>query len=154
MASQQAPARQRGYGASFLQAAIQRRAAVELVNQDPRQELREYLAAPLDDGTEDIVCWWGVSESFILMCVIMPLQQHHQSSYPTLALIARDYLAIQGSSVPAERAFLSASLTDTVLRNRLLPECLGAIQIVKSGYKNGWIKASEEAESMEKDILV
>ena len=63
MASQQAPVRRRGYGASFLQAAIQRRAAVELVNQDPRQELREYLAAPLDDGTEDVVHWWGVSES-------------------------------------------------------------------------------------------
>jgi hypothetical protein len=63
MASQQAPVRQRGYGASFLQAAIQRRAAVELVNQDPCQELREYLAAPLDNSTEDIVHWWGVSES-------------------------------------------------------------------------------------------
>ncbi|KAF8326262.1 hypothetical protein F5887DRAFT_925399 [Amanita rubescens] len=54
-ASQQVPVKRRGYGASFLQATIQKRAAVESVNQDPRQELREYLAAPLDDGTEDVV---------------------------------------------------------------------------------------------------
>ncbi|KAF8644227.1 hypothetical protein AX14_009480, partial [Amanita brunnescens Koide BX004] len=104
----------------------------------PHQELHEYLAAPLDDFTEDVIRWWGF----------------HQSSYPTLAKIARDYLAIQGSSVPAEHAFSSAGLTDTVQHNRLSPETFGALQLVKSGYKNGWIKASEETAGLEQHILV
>ena len=74
----------------------------------------------------------------------------HTSTAPSkqLSYAGLDNLAIQGSSVPAEHAFSSAGLTDTILCNRLLPESLGAIQIVKSGYKNGWIKASEEAESI------
>jgi len=38
--------------------------------------------------------------------------------------MARDYLAIQGSSVPSERAFSSGALTGTSLRNRLTPEIL------------------------------
>lgn len=49
--------------------------------------------------------------------------------------IARDYLAIQGSSVPSERVFSDAGLTDTKCRGSLLPATFGAIQVVKSKYK-------------------
>ena len=60
--------------------------------------------------------------------------------------MARDYLAIQGSSVPSERAFSSGALTGTSLRNRLTPEIFEALQILKSAYRNGHIGAAEEAE--------
>ncbi|EGN94627.1 hypothetical protein SERLA73DRAFT_18608, partial [Serpula lacrymans var. lacrymans S7.3] len=50
----------------------------------------------------------------------------HSAQYPVLSLMACDYLAIQGSSVAAERAFSSGGRTGTVLRNRLLPETFEA----------------------------
>jgi len=64
--------------------------------------------------------------------------------YPTLARIARDYLAIQGSSVPSERAFSSGGLTGTRLRGRLSPDIFEALQVLKSGYRNGHIGAAEQ----------
>ena len=61
--------------------------------------------------------------------------------------MARDYLAIQGSATPSERAFSSGALTDSKLRNRLSPPVFEALQILKSAYRNGHIKASEQAEA-------
>ena len=60
--------------------------------------------------------------------------------------MACDYLAIQGSSVPSERAFSGGGLTGTSLRNRLSPAIFEALQILKSAYKNGHISAAEEAK--------
>jgi hypothetical protein len=56
--------------------------------------------------------------------------------------MARDYLAIQGSATPAERAFSSGSLTGTKLRNSLSPEMFEALQLLKNVYCNGHISAS------------
>jgi hypothetical protein len=61
--------------------------------------------------------------------------------------MARDYLAIQGSAVPSERAFSSGGLTATARRNRLSGEVFEALQILKSGYRNGHICASQQAEA-------
>ena len=51
--------------------------------------------------------------------------------------IAHDYLAIQGSATPSERAFSSGGITDTTRRNRLSTETFEALQILKNAYKNG-----------------
>lgn len=75
--------------------------------------------------------------------------QQHQLQYPTLARIARDYLAIQGSSVASERAFSSGGRTDDKSRNQLSTEVFEALQILKSCYKDGLIKAEEEAAAYE-----
>ena len=61
--------------------------------------------------------------------------------------MARDYMAIQGSATPSERAFSSGALTDTKRRNRLAPKTFEALQILKSAYRNGHIKATVEAEA-------
>ena len=61
--------------------------------------------------------------------------------------MARDYLAIQGSAVASERAFSSGGLTATARRNRLSGDIFEALQILKSGYRNGHIRASEQAEA-------
>ncbi|KAJ6540281.1 hypothetical protein B0H19DRAFT_1001539, partial [Mycena capillaripes] len=55
--------------------------------------------------------------------------------------MARDYLAIQGSATPAEPAFSSGSLTDTKPRNSLSSILFGALQLLKSAYRNGHISA-------------
>ena len=59
--------------------------------------------------------------------------------------IARDYLAIQGSATPSERAFSSGGITDTARRNRLSPEAFEALQILKSAYRNGHVGAVHQA---------
>lgn len=59
--------------------------------------------------------------------------------------MARDYLAIQGSATPLERAFSSGSITDQSRRNRLTPDIFEALQLLKSAYRNGHIQAATEA---------
>jgi hypothetical protein len=56
--------------------------------------------------------------------------------------MARDYLAIEGSSTSAERAFSSGSLTGTKLSNFLSAETFEALQLLKSACRNGHISAS------------
>jgi hypothetical protein len=63
-----------------------------------------------------------------------------------LSHIARDYLVIQGSSVPSEHAFSSGALTATKRHNQLTPEVFEALQILKGAYGNGHISAAQEAE--------
>jgi len=73
--------------------------------------------------------------------------QHHASQYPTLSRVARDYLAIQGSATPSERAFSSGGLTATARRNRLSVEMFESLQLLKSAYRNGHIAAVDQAQS-------
>lgn len=67
--------------------------------------------------------------------------------------MARDYLAIQGSSTSAERDFSSGTLTGTKLRNRLAPDLFEVLQLLKSGYRNGQISAGEYA-AKHKEALI
>ncbi|KIJ36169.1 hypothetical protein M422DRAFT_105461, partial [Sphaerobolus stellatus SS14] len=55
--------------------------------------------------------------------------------YPQLSRMAMDYLAIQGSATPVERVWSATSDTDTKKRNRLSPERLEALQILKNIYR-------------------
>ena len=59
--------------------------------------------------------------------------------------MAHDYLAIQGSSSPSEHAFSQGGLTDTKQHNHFLSAMFEALQILKSTYCNGHIKASEQS---------
>lgn len=62
-----------------------------------------------------------------------------------------DYLPIQGTSVPCERAFSSSAETDTKKRNRLGPDLFEASQITKNWINNNvidftryWFTAAED----------
>lgn len=66
--------------------------------------------------------------------------------YPTLSRIARDYLAIQGSSTPSERAFSGGGITGTPARNRLSVASFEALQLLKIAYRNGHIAAADNAD--------
>lgn len=59
--------------------------------------------------------------------------------------MARDYLAIQGSATPSERAFSSGGTTGTAKRNRLSTTTFEALQLMKSAYRNGHLAAEKEA---------
>ena len=63
-----------------------------------------------------------------------------------MSKIAKDYLAIQGSAVPSERAFSSSGITTIPCRNCLALETFGALQLLKSAYCQGHISAASQAE--------
>ena len=60
--------------------------------------------------------------------------------------MARDYLAIQGSATPLERAFSSGGTTGTAKPNCLSVEAFEALQLLKSAYQNDHIGAHSEAK--------
>jgi hypothetical protein len=55
------------YGSSFLLDAVKSARKDEQVTVQPRDELKQYLAAPLET-TENILHWWGVSHIFGSQC--------------------------------------------------------------------------------------
>jgi len=63
---------------SFIQAAVRGRVEKERASRDPHQEFSDYIDSQLEIGEYDPIKWWG----------------HHQTQFPTLVHIARDYLAI------------------------------------------------------------
>jgi hypothetical protein len=95
----------------------------------PRDELKIYLESG-PEVAEDVVAWWG---------------QQANSKYPTMRRIARDYLPIQGSATPSERAFSSGGITGTARRNRLSTDVFEALQILKSTYRNQHVTAVHQA---------
>ncbi|KAL0563829.1 hypothetical protein V5O48_018232, partial [Marasmius crinis-equi] len=95
---------------------------------DPRQDALRYLCSTLPSiliGVVPALEWWKV----------------HEGDYAGVALMARDYLAIQGSATPVKRVWSSASDTDTKKRNRLSLEQLEALQFLKSMYRKSRVKA-------------
>jgi hypothetical protein len=60
--------------------------------------------------------------------------------------MAQDYLAIQGSATPSERAFSSGGLTGTKYRSRLSGAVFENLQLLKSAYRNGHISAASDAK--------
>lgn len=66
-------------------------------------ELEEYFNQPRASSTTDILQWW----------------KRHELQFPILSKIARDFLSIPATSVPAERLFSKASLMIRKHRNRL-----------------------------------
>jgi hypothetical protein len=130
-----------------MRAAVDARKVADQAKRSPCEELRAYLAVPLESA-ENIVTWWGVSCLYLIFSIDVQLMdcQQHSLQYPILACIARDYLAIQGSATPSERAFSSGALMDTKRCSRLTLPVFEALQILKSAYRNGHIKAGDQAE--------
>jgi len=82
-------------------------------------EIERYLALPCDENVEALL-WWRA----------------HSAEFPILSLMARDYLAIQSTSVACEQAFSVAGNTITKTRNRLHSETARASLCTKSWIEN------------------
>lgn len=83
-------------------------------------ELEKYLRTLVELDIEPLM-WW----------------QAHETKYLILSKIARDYLVIQSTSVPAEEAFSIAGLTISKLRNKLLPDTARATICLKNWITEG-----------------
>jgi hypothetical protein len=78
--------------------------------------------------------------------------QLRREEFPTIFAIAMDYLPIQASSVPCERAFSSSSETDTVRRNRISPILMEALQMLKFAVRNTPIDFTSDILTPEKEL--
>jgi len=94
-------------------------------------ELERYLSLPQDENCDPLI-WWN----------------SYQKTFPILSAMAKDYLAIQATSVSCEQAFSIAGLTISKVRNRLNPETARALLCLKS-----WIseKICEDNEDDQPD---
>ncbi|KAL4254558.1 Zinc finger BED domain-containing [Pleurotus pulmonarius] len=68
---------------------------------------------------------------------ILMFWQENQLQLPTLFALAMDILPIQGSSVPCERVFSSGKETMSARRNRISPELMECLQMLKFSIKQG-----------------
>jgi hypothetical protein len=78
----------------------------------------------------------------------------HKDDFPTIFAIAMDYLAIQASSVPCERAFSSSTETDTARHNRISPILMEALQMLKFGFRNEPFNFGEGLLMDEQDLIL
>jgi hypothetical protein len=128
------------YGSAWMRSAVASRIAEEAQDSDPLRELKGYLASPLEPfptlPDTAVISWW----------------RDHCVVYPTLGRMARDFLAIPGSSTASERQFSSARHIGTDFRNRLSPIMFEAVQMLKGGYKSGIISAHLEVSALAKDL--
>lgn len=69
-------------------------------------EINSYLAMPKISLDENPLTWW----------------KSHENNFPKLKLLARKFLAFQGTSVPSERVFSTSGNVITKHRSSLLPK--------------------------------
>ena len=88
-------------------------------------------------GIESLKFWQVRVGSHFRQYIILNFHfsQANESVFPMLFAMAMDYLPIQSSSVPCERAFSSSAETDTKKRNRIHPALMEALQLLKYAYK-------------------
>ena len=60
-------------------------------------------------------------------------------------MMARDYLAIPGSSCLTERSFSMSAQTDNVRRCQMDGQKFGSLQRLRAAYRDGRLKAESEA---------
>lgn len=83
---------------------------------DHGTELQLYLSLPILGREIKPLKWWKMNES----------------QYPTLARMARDYLAIPATSVPSEQCFSASKNLVTINRNRLKGKTIRACMCLNS----------------------
>ena len=81
-------------------------------------------------------------------------QQANKMEFPTLFLIAIDYLPIQAIFIPCECMFSSVKDTDTAKRNQISPVLMEALQMLKYllkkrrlNFMEGWSTSEDTAMS-------
>lgn len=104
------------------------------------EEFRQYSTSmlPVLGSIESLKFWQvRIGLHFRLQYIILKFDfsQANECVFPTLFAMAMDYLPIQSSSVPCERAFSSSAETDTKKRNRIHPALMEVLQLLKYAYK-------------------
>lgn len=87
------------------------------------------------------------SELFLidsLLLSLISIIQHQSSEWPVLRMMARDYLAIPGTTCIAERSFSFSRRTDGYQRRQMKSIKFGGLQKLLAGYMDGRLDADLE----------
>jgi hypothetical protein len=76
-----------------------------------------------------------------------------RENYKLLYRVALDVMPIQATSVPCERAFSSSKETSTARRNRLSPELMEWLQMLKYAFRNERLNPMRELFVLEQDLI-
>lgn len=87
-----------------------------------RQEVARYLAIQLEDSNMSVLEWWA----------------KHGQEYPRLSSLAKKYLCVPASSVPAERVFSLAGQIVSKKRARLDPENVDTLIFLNKNMTEYW----------------
>ena len=92
---------------------------------DRLSEIDRYLEDPCaaEAPDFDVLAWWKT----------------HEASYPTLAMMARDFFAIPASSVSSERAFSSSGGLISKKRTRLANNTIRAMMCIKEWTRKDFV---------------
>ncbi|KAL0220669.1 hypothetical protein RCL1_000523 [Eukaryota sp. TZLM3-RCL] len=101
-----------------------------------KDHLAQYLEQPPICYTECPLAWW----------------ERNKEAFPQLASLARDYLALQASSVPSEELFSQAASVVTKKRNRLSTASLRALLCLRSWMKEEFEIGLSEMQNLKIDI--
>jgi hAT family C-terminal dimerisation region len=121
--------------------------------QSVKEEYATYVMGALSgDSVFDTLGFWKVRSfcKFIIMFILINCRQTYEHTFPTIFRIAMDYLPIQASAVPCERVFSSSAETDTKKRNRILPELMEALQVLKYSLKKSRLNFTAHLDLPEK----
>ena len=82
-------------------------------------EISQYKKEPPINASENPLTWWS----------------HHSDRYPSLSTMAKKYLCIPATSVPAERVFSTAGDAVTAQRSQLKSEHVDRLIFLKKNWK-------------------
>jgi hypothetical protein len=117
--------------------------AILIKEDSSRRYFRKKLKVSKNNNTTDILnSYLNIPEEDIDPLIWYKAREV-DPKYGTLALMAKDYLSIQTTSVPSEQAFSIAKNTISLIRNRLDPEKARASLCLKSWLDNGMIKLKD-----------
>ena len=117
--------------------------AILIEEDSSRRYFRKKLKVSKNNNTTDILnSYLNIPEEDIDPLIWYKAREV-DPKYGTLALMAKDYLSIQTTSVPSEQAFSIAKNTISLIRNRLDPEKARASLCLKSWLDNGMIKLKD-----------
>ena len=124
------------------------------------QELELYLREESDSlediaDSSDLYRYWAVSCSTRLdESQLMLFVQARKYRFPYMYCVALDVLPAQASAVSCERMFSSSKETDTLRRNRLSPQVMEALQILKYYYKQEQLNFTSRLVAREEDYTI
>ena len=124
------------------------------------QELELYLREESDSlediaDSSDLYRYWAVSCSTHLdESQLMLFVQARKYRFPYMYRVALDVLPAQASAVSCERMFSSSKETDTLRRNRLSPQVMEALQILKYYYKQEQLNFTSRLVAREEDYTI
>lgn len=109
-------------------------------------EYSSYVTTPVNRAPVNLVSYWEVCSialSFVSV-LFSSAPQMAKSQHPTFFEMAMDYLPIQASAVPCERAFSAGAETLTARRNRIKPSLMEALQMLKFALKKRRLNFTED----------